>query len=88
MREQFTAGVEEHHYRDEHGRILPGLVPGWGMSWWWHEQGLDPHAARAMTMKERMAMVGQYWDAVAAGWRPPVRREQWVGPHHPFDAAE
>ena len=27
-------------YHDAHHRLLPGVVPGWGMSWWWYEQGI------------------------------------------------
>ena len=67
--------------RDELGRFSPGSVPGWGMSWWFAEQILDPSA---MTPDEMLAAVVRYWAAVGDGWRPPVPRELWVGPHHPF----
>jgi Regulator of chromosome condensation (RCC1) repeat len=30
------------HPTDASGRILAGAAPGWGVSWWLHEQGVDP----------------------------------------------
>jgi hypothetical protein len=70
--------------RDEHGRLLPGSVPGWGISWWWREQGLDPRNASELTPEETMQTVYHYWDAVNDGWRPEVPEHEWVGPHDPF----
>jgi hypothetical protein len=72
--------------RDEYGRLPAGSVPGWGMSWWWHEQGLDPVDTSGLTPQETMNMVFQYWDAVNDGWWPAVPEDDWVGPHHPFAA--
>ena len=70
---------------DEHGRLLPGSVPGWGMSWWFWEQRL---VAAEMEPGERLRAVVDYWAAVNTGWDPPVPREGWVGPHHPCDSQE
>jgi hypothetical protein len=67
--------------RDELGRFSPGSVAGWGMSWWFAEEGLD---ASAMTADARLAAVVGYWHAVADGWQPPVPRKKWAGPHDPF----
>jgi hypothetical protein len=69
-------------YLDERGRLLPGSVPGWGASYWFHENGL---IARDMTPSERLGAMCRYFRAVDAGWEPPVPREEWVGPHHPSD---
>ena len=45
---------------DQLGRILPGLVPGWGMSWWWYEQGLDPSDLRLLRVTpQRVAEAGR-----------------------------
>jgi hypothetical protein len=74
--------------RDEYGRIPAGLVPGWGMSHWWAEQGWTPADTAAMTMSERLEAICDYWRAVAAGWQPALPREEWVGPHHPWDPAD
>jgi hypothetical protein len=79
---------EPLEYHDEHGRIRPGLLRGWGMSWWWHEQGFDPREARSLTIDERFELMNRYWKAVGQGWEPPVPREQWVGPHHPWEAGD
>jgi hypothetical protein len=61
--------------------FAPGSVPGWGMSHWFAEHGLN---AAAMTAEEVLNEVVRYWRDVADGWRPSVPREQWVGPHDPF----
>jgi hypothetical protein len=70
--------------RDEHGRLLPGSLPGWGMSWWWHEQGLDPVDTAGLTPEENVRTVLRYWDAVNDGWWPAAPQNEWIGPHHPF----
>ena len=70
--------------RDKHHRLLPGVVPGWGMSWWWHEQGITHADTVAMTSEQCLNTMLRYWRAVAAGWWPDVPRSAWVGPHHPF----
>jgi hypothetical protein len=74
--------------RDVHGRLLPGSVPGWGMSWWWHEQGLDPADTSALSREEIMRHVFRYWDAVNAGWSPTIAQEHWVGTHHPWKSSD
>jgi hypothetical protein len=78
----------ERSHRDEHGRLLAGSVPGWGMSWWWHEQGLDPADASELTPKQMMAQVLRYWNAVNDAWWPAVPRGERVGPHNPFDPVD
>jgi hypothetical protein len=64
------------------------LFPGWGMSWWWREQGLDPLAAHSLTMEQRLELMDRYWRDVGEGWEPAVPRERWVGPYHPFERAD
>jgi hypothetical protein len=59
-------------YRDEYDRFLPGVVPGWGMSWWFAEQRIERRHVAAMTPEERLTLVCRYWREVAAGWRPAV----------------
>ncbi|MBX5443522.1 MAG: hypothetical protein IRZ32_18600 [Solirubrobacteraceae bacterium] len=74
---------------DEHGRFRPGVVPGWGYSWWLVEQGITREAfQRRLGMAERFELVVRYWEAVGSGWWPDVPREAWVGPYHPFDPAD
>lgn len=73
---------------DEHGRILPGVMPGWGMSWWWHEQGLDPREARSLTVNGRFELMDRYWKAAGQGWEPFVPRDEWVGPYHPWEPSD
>jgi hypothetical protein len=68
--------------RDEHGRLLPGSVRGWGASWWAAEQGLSLADVEAMSPAERVRLLDQYFEAESAGWEPSVRREDWVGGHH------
>lgn len=55
--------TENQGHRDEHGLILPGLVPGWGMSWWWHEarsrsggrgNGIRPRCRRSSASREHL----------------------------------
>lgn len=70
--------------RDEHGRMTPGVLPGWGMSWWWHEQALTPAHIAAMTPEQRVGWLVRYWRAVARGWLPPMPPTRW-SPYHPFD---
>jgi hypothetical protein len=43
---------EVEGYHDEHHRLLPGVLPGWGMSWWWHEQRITPADTAAMSRGE------------------------------------
>lgn len=79
-------GPDGEPERHERGRLLPGSQPGWGASWWFAEQG---HAdIAAMTPERRVELLCSYFEAVAAGWKPPVPREQWVGPHDPVAARE
>src|SRR3954447_10695939 len=75
-------GIEESW--DEQCPLQPGLVPGWGMSWWFAEQGITRDDRRAMSGEQCLALVCCYWREVTAGWWPDVEREAWVGPHHPF----
>jgi hypothetical protein len=70
--------------KDEHGRILPGSVQGWGASWWFYEQGIGPEELSRMPDSGPVQMLCRYFEAVRSGWEPPVPREQWVGPHHPW----
>ena len=69
---------------DEHQRVRPGVVPSWGMSWWFAEQGITRTGRAAMTGDQCLSHVMRYWQAVNAGWWPDVPRSDWVGPHHPF----
>ena len=73
-----------HEFWDQQQRLRPGVVPGWGMSWWFAEQGITRADRAAMSSDQWLALVGRYWRAVAAGWWPDVPRSAWVGPHHPF----
>jgi hypothetical protein len=68
---------------DAEGRLPAGSLPGWGLSWWLHEQGLLAGCDR-LSMSERLDRVNDYWRAVADGWWPPVAPEDWVGPCHPW----
>ena len=70
---------------DEHHWLRPGLVPGWGMSWWFAEQDITRQDRKAMSGEKCLALVCRYWRAVADGWWPDVPRSAWVGPHHPFE---
>jgi hypothetical protein len=72
--------------RDERGRLLPGSVPGWGMSWWMVDVAhTTPDRFAALDPNARIALVCEFWRAVAQGWEPAVAREDWVGPHDPFE---
>jgi len=76
--------------RDELGRIHPAPLPGWGISWWWVEQGLPNGFSEAdrfkqMGMEERLEAINSYWKAVAAGWWPDIPGEDWVGSNHPWE---
>ena len=75
-----------NQYQDAEGRYLPGSVPGWGMSWWIHEQGITKRIFQEeLTMAQRIQVIARFWKAVNEGWWPPVPREQWVGPYEPFE---
>ena len=73
--------------RDERGRLRPGSVPGWGMSWYWTEQNLHPQRAHELSPERRMRLICAFWRAVAEGWQPDVPEDEWVGPHDPFSSA-
>ena len=64
---------------------MPGSVPGWGMSWWFYEQGVSAADFAAMDPDARIALVLRYWKAEARGWAPGIPRAEWVGPHHPAE---
>jgi hypothetical protein len=66
-------------------RAFPAVLPGWGVSWWIAEQGVNRRAFHAITADERQALIVEYWRAFAAGWQPSVPRDRWIGSHHPFD---
>jgi hypothetical protein len=70
---------------DEHGRMRPGTVPGWGASWWMHEQRVTREAFASATPERRLRLLFDYFAAVDEGWEPPVPRAQWAGPHHWVD---
>lgn len=70
---------------DQQHRLRPGFVAGWGMSWWFAEQGIGKAEPAAMTSEQCLAAVFRCWRAEAAGWWPDVPRSAWVGPHHPFE---
>jgi len=61
----------------------PGSIPGWGMSWWYAEQGLLDGVGDA-SPAERLRWLFDYFDAVGDGWEPSVGRERWA-PYHPWD---
>jgi hypothetical protein len=67
-----------------HGRLAPGSLPGWGMSWWLHEQGLLA-GWHELSMSTRLERMNDYWRAVREGWWPSVSREDWIGPYHPCE---
>ena len=72
---------------DGNDRLLPGSVPGWGMSWWMVDvEQTTPDRFAALDSNARLMLVSKFWRAVAQGWQPAVAREDWVGPHHPFDS--
>jgi hypothetical protein len=75
--------VSSAELRDEEGRLLPGSCPGWGISWWLWEVGLLA-GWRELPTSERFEVMSRYWRTVHEGWEPPVPREQWVGPWHPW----
>src|SRR4051794_40687075 len=59
---------------DEHERLRPGVGPGWGMSWWFAEQGITRADRAAMTSEQCLAQVMRYWRAVGDGWCPLLHR--------------
>jgi hypothetical protein len=69
---------------DAHGRLAPGSLPGWGMSWWLHEQGLLA-GWQHLSMSARLEHMSDYWRAVSDGWWPSVPRDEWVGSCHPWE---
>jgi hypothetical protein len=73
-----------NEFWDDQQRLRPGVVPGWGMSWWFAAQGVTRADRKAMPQDQWLALLGRYWQAVREGWWPDVPRSAWVGPHHPF----
>lgn len=69
---------------DVAGRLAPGSVRGWGLSWWLHEQGLLA-GWEQVSMSTRLDCMNDYWRAVSEGWWPSVPRDEWVGPCHPWE---
>jgi hypothetical protein len=77
-----VGGMNE--FWDDRQRLRPGVVPGWGMSWWFAELGVTRADRKAMPQDQWLTLLGHYWRAVREGWRPDVPRSEWVGPYHPF----
>jgi hypothetical protein len=73
-----------NEFWDDQQRLRPGVVPGWGMSWWFVAQGVTRADRKAMPQDQWLALLGRGWQAVREGWWPDVPRSDWVGPHHPF----
>src|SRR5919107_1742280 len=52
---------------DAEGRLPAGSVPGWGLSWRLHEQGLLP-GWEQLSMQARLDRLNDYWRGLNQGW--------------------
>lgn len=69
---------------DAEGRLPAGSLPGWGLSWWLHEQGLLA-SWEQLSMSARLDRMNDCWRAVSEGWWPSLPRNAWVGSYHPWE---
>jgi hypothetical protein len=58
---------------DAEERLAAGSVPGWGLSWWLHEQGLLAGWPQ-LSMSARLDRMNHYWRAVSEGCGHRYRR--------------
>jgi hypothetical protein len=52
---------------DAERRLQAGSVPGWGLSWWLHAQGLLA-GWQQLSMSAPLDRMNDYWHAVSEGW--------------------
>src|SRR4051812_36890989 len=55
-----SSGGQAPVAHDAEGRLPAGSLPGWGLSWWLHEQGLLA-GWQELSMAARLDRMNEYW---------------------------